>query len=413
MYPVETTIYLRKLLAAAILLTGAAMAQGEEKPSTTAARRAIERGLPFLERDGVAWMNQKGCVSCHHVPFLLWSHNEARARGVDVDVKKLAKWTDWSWQFSRTKRAWYRFTSESLSDSSDNTVPAETLTKLKPVVNKPFATESDLLAELGKALTGQELDEHKATLVNRATRPREPENDGGGLDTLTQLLLGRAHDADDEKSDAFAADMRDLIERWQQSDGSWRAAGQLPAQNRPRAETNAVTTMWTIVALATLEQPEAPPDNAIKQAMNFLTRVKPEAISNESLIGALLVERRFGRGDRAGRLLKELLNRQNPDGGWAWRQGGDSDAFATGQALYALSESGLSLDAAAIQRGRDLLIQSQTPDGSWSVPSRAISSATSDARLTKLAPIYRYWGTAWATIGLSRTLPDAKAKPPG
>jgi hypothetical protein len=125
------------------------------------------------------------------------------------------------------------------------------------------------------------------------------------------------------------------------------------------------------------------------------------------LIVAMLLERRFGKRDRAAALLKELLDQENPDGGWAWRHPGDSDAFATGQALYALTQCGVPLDASPVQRGRDFLIRSQTPDGSWLVPSRAISSATSEGRLTRLTPIYRYWGTAWATIGLSHTLPLA------
>jgi squalene-hopene/tetraprenyl-beta-curcumene cyclase len=67
----------------------------------------------------------------------------------------------------------------------------------------------------------------------------------------------------------------------------------------------------------------------------------------------MLVERRFGQADRADVAQKELLGRQNADGGWAWRQGGASDAFATGQALYALRECGLSVDAAPIARARD------------------------------------------------------------
>lgn len=228
---------------------------------------------------------------------------------------------------------------------------------------------------------------------------------------MSQLLLGRARDAKGANVAEFLADIQDLMMRWQQPDGSWKAAGQLPLQNRPEAETNEVTTMWAVLALATLDKPDAPTDKGIKRAVDFLSQVKPGK-SNESLIGALLVERKFGQAERAAGLLKELLGRQNPDGGWAWRQGGGSDAFATAQALYALRQSGLSADHEAVQRAREYLIESQAKDGSWSVPSRAISSATNQARLNKVTPIYRYWGTAWAVIGLSQTLPEPKAERP-
>jgi hypothetical protein len=115
------------------------------------------------------------------------------------------------------------------------------------------------------------------------------------------------------------------------------------------------------------------------------------------------VEQKFGTAQRAADLLAQLRSRQNPDGGWAWRGSGDSDAFATGQALYALNQCGQR--DAVVQRAAGYLIKSQQADGAWDVPSRAISSATNPGRLERLAPIYQYWGTAWASIGLSGTLP--------
>ena len=63
-------------------------------PSDAAVREAVSRSLPFLEKGGVAWMNDRGCMSCHHVPFLLWSHRAAQAHGLTVDAQKLAEWDD-------------------------------------------------------------------------------------------------------------------------------------------------------------------------------------------------------------------------------------------------------------------------------------------------------------------------------
>jgi squalene-hopene/tetraprenyl-beta-curcumene cyclase len=354
---------LQKTMLLMILLLGAATARGEDAPTTsavaaTSARDAIERALPYLERGGVAWMQQKGCISCHNVACLIWSHNDAGALGLAVDDKKLAAWTDWSWKFSRSRRS--------------------------------------------------------------TTRPLEVDNDGGGIDTLDQLLLGRRPRRDapaDAQRDAFLQDLRDLIVHWQQADGSWKAAGQLPAQHRPVAETNAVTTMWTILALATLDRAgdslrNQSSDDAIQRALVYLKEIEP-GVSTESLIVKLLVERRFGQRERADELVKDLLAGQRADGGWSWRRdSADSDAFATGQALYALSdvlgvagsEAGSPSGSAPMQRGRDYLLRSQEPDGSWPVSPRAISSATNEGRLTRLTPIYQYWGTAWAVIGLKRTL---------
>ena len=195
--------------------------------------------------------------------------------------------------------------------------------------------------------------------------------------------------------------------RWQRPDGTWKAAGQLPLQDRTETETDAVTTMWATLALATIDRRTAAANEAIRRTVPFLRAVKPGK-SNEPLVTALLVERRFGTADRAAALLKEILSRQNEDGGWAWRNGSKSDAFATGEALYGLNQAHLTDTSVAIRRARDYLIKSQTDDGSWAVPGSAISRATNEARLKKVAPIYRYWGTAWAAIGLSETLPERR-----
>src|SRR5262249_54185632 len=59
-------------------------------------RGAVQRSLPYVEKVSTAWMREQKCNSCHNVTFLLWTHNEAAARGFDVDRAKLAQWTKWS-----------------------------------------------------------------------------------------------------------------------------------------------------------------------------------------------------------------------------------------------------------------------------------------------------------------------------
>lgn len=52
-----------------------------------AVRDAVSRSLPFLEKEGVAWMKDLRCMSCHHVPLLVWSHRSAQAQGFTVDTQ--------------------------------------------------------------------------------------------------------------------------------------------------------------------------------------------------------------------------------------------------------------------------------------------------------------------------------------
>ena len=70
---------------------------------------------------------------------------------------------------------------------------------------------------------------------------------------------------------------------------------------------------------------------------------------------------------------RSLIDEQRADGGWAQLPTLTSDAYATGQALVALHESGaLPVADAAYQRGIRFLLNTQLEDGSWHVKSRAI-----------------------------------------
>src|SRR5262245_5713691 len=62
-------------------------------PAPARVRQAVARSLPFLEKEGLAWMEERKCIACHHAPFLLWSHNEARRQGFPIEPRKIDAWT--------------------------------------------------------------------------------------------------------------------------------------------------------------------------------------------------------------------------------------------------------------------------------------------------------------------------------
>jgi squalene cyclase len=105
-----------------------------------------------------------------------------------------------------------------------------------------------------------------------------------------------------------------------------------------------------------------------------------------------------------------LLALQRADGGW--RQTSTvpemaSDAYATGQTLYALSLAGDSADASEIKpsqikRGIEFLVATQKADGSWPMVSRAKSGGKAAKLLTPITCA----ATSWATLGLVRLVPQ-------
>lgn len=100
--------------------------------------------------------------------------------------------------------------------------------------------------------------------------------------------------------------------------------------------------------------------------------------------------------------MKAIRDRQKPDGGWSQTPEMASDAYATGQALYALAEAGVKSDDEAVRKGQVFLAGSQRPDGSWAMVSRPMKPGGAGAG--NISPI-THAGSAWGVLGLVRTLP--------
>ena len=102
-----------------------------------AVRDAVSRSLPFLEKEGVAWMKDRRCMSCHHVPFLLWSHRSAQAQGFAVDSQKLAEWDEWTRKDSLANRNLFTLRPYDLGRPEAQALPLAVKDKLKPLIARP------------------------------------------------------------------------------------------------------------------------------------------------------------------------------------------------------------------------------------------------------------------------------------
>lgn len=109
-------------------------------------------------------------------------------------------------------------------------------------------------------------------------------------------------------------------------------------------------------------------------------------------------------------IAAKLRAMQNDDGGWSQLPTMLSDAYATGQVLYAFSQSGLShTESEAYQNGINYLLRTQDKSGAWIVASR--SNPIQLLINTDFPPydenqFISAAATNWAALALADALPD-------
>jgi hypothetical protein len=177
----------------------------------------------------------------------------------------------------------------------------------------------------------------------------------------------------------------------------------------PMQDGNFSRTAMAIRALAVYGTPGRKPefDKRITQAAKWLASeapfaTEPHVMQLLGLYWANAAPRLRATG------LRELTAQQHPDGGWSQNPYLETDAYATGQVLYAMHELGVPSTDPAFRRGVDFLLRTQQEDGTWHVKNRAM----------KLQPYFEsgfpyehdQWissaATAWASMALSLSEPE-------
>jgi hypothetical protein len=190
----------------------------------------------------------------------------------------------------------------------------------------------------------------------------------------------------------------------QEADGAWPTP---PPKNGPPPvfESREIMAIWYYLALETTalgsSKEAAASRNAREKAASWLSTVE-RSDTTQALTLRLFLDVRAGKPpDKLRPGIEGLLVRRSADGGWGQLKGGRSDAYATGQALYVLNLAGVQSGRVEIQRAVSFLVASQREDGSWPMASRA---QPGEKPYTNPIPI-TYFGSAWATLGLVRSLP--------
>ncbi|MCA9015683.1 MAG: hypothetical protein KDA77_10165, partial [Planctomycetaceae bacterium] len=109
--------------------------------------------------------------------------------------------------------------------------------------------------------------------------------------------------------------------------------------------------------------------------------------------------------------IEALLKLQRDDGGWSQLPEMTSDAYATGTVLVALLRSDqITADHRAVRQGIQYLLNTQQPDGSWHVTTRAKPFQTyfETGYPHSKDQFISVTASSWATVALLLTLPKDK-----
>jgi hypothetical protein len=227
---------------------------------------------------------------------------------------------------------------------------------------------------------------------------------GGGSDTLGYTLMGMA--AAGAPGDALTDAHIHYMSLNQYPDGAFRNSSY-----RPPTEYSPLTT--TAVALRSIKLYPIPGrreefKERVDRSKRWLLSTKAASTEERSMQLNALADAGASQSERAP-FVKALKATQNEDGSWSQLPNVRSDAYATGEALYALHISGnVPVNDPVYQKGVQWLLRNQLADGSWFAPTRAVpvQPHTFESFPNGWHQFVSDAASCWATMALLFTLPD-------
>ena len=207
----------------------------------------------------------------------------------------------------------------------------------------------------------------------------------------------------DRTTDAMALN----IAASQNRDGAWHQRAAI--QERPGGEDGDIfRTALCLRVLASYAPPGrlAEMTSRVAKAREWLTHAAPVTAEdrNMQLLGLVWA----GASTASVKsYVQRIIAEQQPDGGWTQHKGLGTDAYATGESLYALAVGGLAATDAHYQSGvRYLLATQRASDGSWRVASRTPKfQAFFQSGFPYAGDQWiSQWATGWATMALAHAI---------
>ncbi len=217
--------------------------------------------------------------------------------------------------------------------------------------------------------------------------------------------------ANHRPADEYTDSLVHYLKLQQSTDGYWATTG-----NRPPLTYDAyITTAMVIKALRHYSPPAEKRDTEkrLARAAVWLASAKPVTTQERAF---RLLGLKWAGGDDAmiKKASDDLVEKQRDDGGWSQLPTMGSDAYASGEALYALHEANtMKTTAEVYQRGISYLLRTQAPDGSWHVKTR--SFPTQPYFESGFPYGHDQWisaaGTSWASMALTLAVEPERLSP--
>jgi ankyrin repeat protein len=314
---------------------------------------AVQTSLAALQRSMRVFTERTGCVSCHQEGLGRLATGVARQRGWSIDL----------------------------------------------------AVDRAQAARLS-AYLGELLPVHRRALQNPAAMKDVPIIELGDVPVYYGYLLAGAL-AHQQPATASLAAAAMVLARQQFPDGHWFCGPRGPLQS-----SDFTMTALAVQAMQTYAPKERAAEVAgrLRRARAWLLTAAAKTSEDKAfrLLGLKWAGASMGERRKA---IEELRADQRPDGGWPQPHPGgtrpQSDAYGTGQALYALHiAGGLPVSDPLYQRGVQFLLRTQDEDGSWFVPKRVEPRNNYfDASFPHGEAQYASFNaTCWATMALLQTI---------
>ncbi len=278
-----------------------------------AARRGAQRGLEFVAREAVAWQGQHNCYGCHVQAVTFEALTVGREHRYDVSSE----------QFDEVLRGLTTISGGSRGPNglSVGGSPGHLVETSRAFGGAAFARYD--------ATLGSEL---RDDLLEVATQIKAYQNEDGSVrttDTRFPVVAGLMQATTQALQTWHEAHARTADEQWLEP--VRRAEAWMQQQARRLGDEPGASQVDLNYAVMGLREAGAQPGEASLRALEARLRA-----------------------------------RQNDDGGWAYREREASNAFATGQTLYALRSLGASDADPVVARGTAWLLEHQADDGGWS-----------------------------------------------